>query len=484
MFTRGSSRRWGVPSEAEQVIAFVERKPQALRDGSQHLHRRLGPALALEARVVIGGHVAEKRYFLAAQAVGAAALTARQAHIFGLQRLTAVPEEPGHSGAIDHSVLLGVTCFYPARMRVATDHRSAPCREGGSPCHGSTGRGCATTKDRCSIHDTHEEHDMTRTAPDITVPDLSGKYALVTGASDGVGLALAGRLAAAGAEVVPPVRNRRKEEAAIARIREETPGATLSLSDLDLSSLDSVAALGETLNREGRPIHILINNAGVMTPPSRSLTADGWELQLGTNHLGHFALVAHLLPLLSAGRARVTSQVSIAADQGRINWDDLNSERSYDGMRAYSQSKIAFGLFGIELERRSRAGGWAITSNLSHPGVAPTSLLAARSEIGRERDTAQVRVIRALSARGILVGTVLTAMLPALMAATAPDAKGGRLYGPRGLGHLGGAPAEQKLYGRLRSTEEARRVWTASEALSGISFPVTGADAATRPEYS
>jgi NAD(P)-dependent dehydrogenase (short-subunit alcohol dehydrogenase family) len=314
---------------------------------------------------------------------------------------------------------------------------------------------------------------MTRTAPDITVPDLSGKHALVTGASDGVGLALAGRLAAAGAEVIMPVRNRRKGEAAIARIREETPGAKLSLRDLDLSSLDSVAALGELLNREGRPIHILINNAGVMTPPSRSLTDDGWELQLGTNHLGHFALVAHLLPLLSAGRARVTSQISIAANSGRIDWDDLNSERSYSGMRAYSQSKIAFGLFGVELDRRSRAGGWGVSSNLSHPGVAPTSLLATRAEVGREHDTPQVRVIRALSARGILVGTVHTAMLPALMAATAADAKGGRLYGPRGLGHLGGAPAEEKLYGRLRGPEEAARVWTASEEMSKVSFPVT-----------
>jgi NAD(P)-dependent dehydrogenase (short-subunit alcohol dehydrogenase family) len=312
---------------------------------------------------------------------------------------------------------------------------------------------------------------MTRTAADITVPDLSGKHALVTGASDGVGLALAGRLAAAGAEVIMPVRNRRKGEAAIARIRKETPGAKLSLRDLDLSSLDSVAALGEILNREGRPLHILINNAGVMTPPSRRLTDDGWELQLGTNHLGHFALVAHLLPLLSAGRARVTSQISIAANSGRIDWDDLNSERSYDGMRAYSQSKIAFGLFGVELDRRSEACGWGISSNLSHPGVAPTSLLAARAEVGRDRDSPQVRVIRALSARGILVGTVRTAMLPALMAATSSDAKGGRLYGPRGLGHLGGAPAEQKLFGRLRNRAEATRVWAASEEMSGVSFP-------------
>ncbi len=155
-----------------------------------------------------------------------------------------------------------------------------------------------------------------------------------------------------------------------------------------------------------------------MTPPDRQTTADGFELQLGTNHLGHFALVGHLLPLLRAGRARVTSQASVAARSGSIHWDDLDWERSYDGMAAYRQSKIACGLFGLELSRRSAAAGWGITSNLSHPGVAPTSLLAARPELGRADDTTGVKVIRWLSAHGLLVGTVESARLPALMAAT------------------------------------------------------------------
>lgn len=312
---------------------------------------------------------------------------------------------------------------------------------------------------------------MPRKPLDITVPDLSGKRAVVTGASDGIGLGLATRLAAAGAEVLLPVRNPRKGEAALARIREKAPHANVSLGELDLSSLDSVAALGETLRARDRPIHLLINNAGVMTPPDRQTTADGFELQFGTNHLGHFTLVAHLLPLLRAGRARVTSQVSVAANQGAINWDDLNWERSYDGMKAYSQSKIAFGLFGLELDRRSRAHGWGITSNLSHPGVAPTNLLAARPEVGRTKDTMGVRLIRALSARGIVVGTVHSAQLPALFAATSPDAERGRFYGPRGIGHMGGPPAEQKLYSRLRGTEEARRVWQVSEELTKVTFP-------------
>jgi NAD(P)-dependent dehydrogenase (short-subunit alcohol dehydrogenase family) len=309
---------------------------------------------------------------------------------------------------------------------------------------------------------------MPRRLIDITVPDLSGKRAVVTGASDGIGLGLATRLAAAGAEVLLPVRNPRKGEAAITTIRQRNPNANVSLRELDLSSLDSVAALGEALREEGHPIHILINNAGVMTPPDRQTTADGFELQFGTNHLGHFALVGHLLPLLRAGRARVTSQISVAANRNSINWDDLNWERSYDGMRAYSQSKIAFGLFGLELDRRSQANGWGITSNLSHPGIAPTSLLAARPEVGRDQDTRGVRMIRALSARGILVGTVQTAQLPALYAATSPDAESGGFYGPRGLGHMGGPPGEQKLFSRLRSAEDAERIWQVSEELVNV----------------
>ncbi|MFF1692040.1 SDR family oxidoreductase [Streptomyces sp. NPDC058257] len=312
---------------------------------------------------------------------------------------------------------------------------------------------------------------MPRTPIDITVPDLSGRRAVVTGASDGIGLGIATRLAAAGAEVLLPVRNPRKGEAAISTIRQAAPHANVSLRELDLSSLASVAALGETLQEEGRPIHLLVNNAGVMTPPDRQTTADGFELQFGTNHLGHFALVAHLLPLLRAGQARVTSQVSVAANQGAINWDDLNWERSYDGRKAYSQSKIAFGLFGLELDRRSQANSWGITSNLSHPGVAPTNLLAARPEVSRDKDTLSVRLIRAMSARGILVGTVQTAKLPALYAALSPDATPGGFYGPSGPGHLGGPPGEQKLYSRLRSADEAQRVWLISEELTKVPFP-------------
>lgn len=212
---------------------------------------------------------------------------------------------------------------------------------------------------------------MARRTEPFTLPDLSGKRVVLTGGSDGMGLVMATQLAAAGADLVLPVRNARKGEAAITTIRESAPKTTVSLRSLELSSLSSVAALGETLRDEGAPIDIFIGNAGVMNPPARQVTSDGFELQVGTNHLGHVALIGHLMPLLRAGRARVTLQISVAADQGAIKWDDLNWERSYDSMGAYSQSKIAYGLFGLELDRRSREAGWGITANLSHPGVAP-----------------------------------------------------------------------------------------------------------------
>ena len=317
---------------------------------------------------------------------------------------------------------------------------------------------------------------MARTPLDITVPDLTGTRALVTGASDGMGRLIAARLAAAGAEVVLPVRNPAKGQAALDGIRAEVPGAQVSLRAMDLSSLDSVAALGDELRAEGAPIGILVLNAGVMTPPTRQTTADGHELQFGTNHLGHVALVAHLHPLLVAGRARVVSQLSIAADRGVLHLADLDWERSYDGMKAYRSSKVALGLFGLELDRRSKAAGWGITSNLAHPGIAPTALLAARPEVGRSRDTAGRRLIRLLSARGWLVGTVESAGLPALLAATDPAADGGRFFGPRGPLGLGGAPAQRPLYASLTDADLAARTFDLSLRLCGL--PALGAPAA------
>ncbi|MGW6255969.1 SDR family oxidoreductase [Streptomyces sp. NPDC055085] len=313
---------------------------------------------------------------------------------------------------------------------------------------------------------------MARRPIDVPLPDLTGKRVVLTGGSDGMGLIIATRLAAAGAELILPVRNPRKGEAALTAIRERAPEANVSLRSLDLSSLASAAALGETLRQEGDPIHLFIGNAGVMNPPERQTTVDGFELQFGTNHLGHAALIGHLLPLLRDGNARVTLQLSIAANRGSVNWDDCNWERSYTSMGAYSQSKIAYGLFGLELDRRSRAGGWGITTNLAHPGVAPTNLLAARPEIGRAEAVPARRVITALSRLGVM-GTVTSAGLPALMAATTPGDQGGRFFGPNGVGGLGGRPAEQKLFSRLRSPDDARRMWDLTQQLTKVPLNMT-----------
>ena len=312
---------------------------------------------------------------------------------------------------------------------------------------------------------------MSRTKPDVAVPDLGGKLVVVTGASDGIGLGLARRFAAAGAEVVMPVRNPVKGAAALEKIRAQAPGARVSTRELDLASLGSVAKLGAELNAEGRPIHILVNNAGVMTPPSRQVTQDGLELQFGANHLGHFALVAHLLPLLRAGHARVTTQSSVAVRSAAINWRDLQWERKYSPNRSYGQSKLALTLFGFELQRRSAVGGWGITSNVSHPGITETNLLAAHPEMGRSRDTPAVKVIRRLSRHGVLAQTVDEGLLPALYASTSPQAEAGCFYGPGGFAHTTGAPARQELYKPARDHEEAVRIWEISQQLAGVEFP-------------
>ena len=224
---------------------------------------------------------------------------------------------------------------------------------------------------------------MPRTNADITVPDLTGKLAVITGASDGFGFGLAGRLAHAGAEVIMPVRNPTRGAAAAERIRAATPGAHVSTRPLDLASLASVAALGRMLNEEGRPIDIWINDAAVMTPPTRHASEDGFELQFATNYLGHFALIARVLPLLCAGGARVTTMSSMAARNGRLGFDDMQSEREDVPMTAYGQSKLATMLFALELDRRSRAGGWGISSNVAHPGLTVTNLQGSGPNMGR-----------------------------------------------------------------------------------------------------
>jgi len=308
-----------------------------------------------------------------------------------------------------------------------------------------------------------------------TVPDLTGKLAIVTGANSGLGFGLARRLSAAGADVVMAIRNRAKGEAAIEEIRATVPDAKLIIKTLDLSSLAAVAALGEQLNAEGRPIDILINNAGVMTPPERDTTADGFELQFGSNHLGHFALTAHLLPLLrGADGARVVSLSSLAARQGsRIHFDDPQFEKSYAAMSAYGQSKLAVLMFALELDRRSREAGWGIMSNAAHPGLTKTNLQIAGPSHGREKPALMERLYKtSWRWAPFLWQEIDEGILPAQYAAATPHAEGGAFYGPRGIYEAaGGGVTLAKVPQRARDEEDCRRLWELSEQLTGVSYP-------------
>ena len=303
----------------------------------------------------------------------------------------------------------------------------------------------------------------------VTVPDLHGRLAVVTGATSGVGLGLATRLAAAGAEVIMAIRNRTKGERAVAHIRATVPGATLTIKQLDLASRPSVAALGEELNVEGRPIDILINNAAVIAHRKRETTGDGFELQFATNHLGHFALTGHVLPLLTAARSpRVVTVSAMAARSGRIRFDDLHFERGYSPMRAYSQSKLANLIFARELNRRSREAGWGVLSNAAHPGMSKPD-----PQFSGPEHSMDGRFLK-LSQRFMpfMWQEIDDGIKPALYAASSPQAVGGAFYGPHGLFEAaGGGVQEAKIPVHANNEADARRLWEASEQLTGVTYP-------------
>ena len=303
---------------------------------------------------------------------------------------------------------------------------------------------------------------MTRwTASDI--PPLQGRTIVVTG-TGGLGFEDALALARAGGEVILAGRNPQKAADAIARIRQSVPRAEIVFERLDLASLKSVAEFSDRLGSERQSIDVLVNNAGVMVPPQRRETEDGFELQLGTNYLGHFALTAHLLPLLRNGRdARVVTLSSVAARGGAINFDDLNAEHSYKPMPVYSQSKLACLIFALELDRRSRAGGWGVRSIAAHPGISRTDLLLnAPGEFSFER------LLRRLLP--FLFQPAAQGALPTLFAATAANAEGGAYYGPDKMGETRGHPAAAKVPPQALDATAAARLWRVSEALTGVSF--------------
>jgi len=312
---------------------------------------------------------------------------------------------------------------------------------------------------------------MTRTPPNIAVPDLSGRLAIVTGANSGLGFALTSRLAAAGAEVVLAVRNWGKGEEAIARIRADVPTARLRMLPLDLSSLGNIATFAAMFSAEGRPLDLLINNAGIMMPPTRATTDDGFELQLGSNYLGHFALTAHLLPQLRAADApRVVSMSSILARAGRFDWDDLQAEKHYSPQRSYGLSKLSMLVFARELQRRSDAAGWGIRSLAAHPGSTLTNLQVTGPQSGRTSGGAMTAYLKLTSGIPWLWQQAPEGILPALFGATSPDAVGGAYYGPGGFAELTGPPKPASVPKRALSGPDAARLWTESERLTGVPF--------------
>jgi NAD(P)-dependent dehydrogenase (short-subunit alcohol dehydrogenase family) len=312
---------------------------------------------------------------------------------------------------------------------------------------------------------------MPRTTHFLDVPDLTGKNAIVTGANSGLGRELTRRLAKAGAEVTLAVRDADRGNAAIADLTAENPGARLRLRLIDLSSLESVASFADGTLRESRPIDILINNAGIMMPPRRETTEDGFELQFEANYLGHFSLTAQLLPLLrtsGSGSARVVNLSSIYARAGRLEWDNLQSEKHYSPGRAYGLSKLAMLLFARELQRRSEEGGWGILAAAAHPGATHTSLQSTGPLRGRNPAGLRSRLNNLQYLVPGLYQNVDQGILPALFAATAPDAVGGTYYGPNGFQELAGDAAPAAVPKRATSRADSIRLWTLSEELSGV----------------
>ena len=292
------------------------------------------------------------------------------------------------------------------------------------------------------------------------VPGQRGRLAVVTGANTGLGFEAARVLAARGASVVLAVRDTDKGKAAAARIAGTAPGANVTVQPLDLTCLDSIrAAAGELRARHPR-IDLLINNAGVMFPPKQT-TPDGFELQFGTNHLGHFALTGLLLEqMLPVPGSRVVTVSSTAHRiRARINFGDLQGERSYSRVGAYSQSKLANLMFTYELQRRLSSAATTIAV-AAHPGLAATELTRHTPAIAA---FFYARVISQNPARGAL---------PVLRAATDPGVAGGQYYGPRGLFGTRGYPELARSSGQSRDAAIQRRLWAVSEELTGVTFPV------------
>ncbi|MBV8775487.1 MAG: SDR family oxidoreductase [Deltaproteobacteria bacterium] len=302
------------------------------------------------------------------------------------------------------------------------------------------------------------------TADDL--PDLSGQEIVITGANSGIGFEAARKLAQKGASVVLACRNLEKARTAAAQIISAHPHAALEVMQLDLAALESVRNFARCFNATHQNLHVLCNNAGVMALPYRR-TADGFEMQFGTNHLGHFALTGLLLePLLRTDGARVVTVSSSAHWMGRIQFDDLQSDRGYSQWLAYGQSKLANLLFTFELQHRAEQAGLSLKSVACHPGYAATNLqtVGARMQ-GFWMLEMGMDIANRLFAQSAEMGA-----LQLLYAATAPNVDGGDYIGPDGIGEFRGYPTKVRCSTAARDRATAQRLWEISERLTGVQF--------------
>ena len=288
--------------------------------------------------------------------------------------------------------------------------------------------------------------------------------AVVTGATGGLGLEVAVDLAQAGHEVMLTGRNPSKGKVALARIARTKPAGAVSFAVLDMASLASVRAFAAQM--EG-PLGLLINNAGVMAPDKRQVTADGFELQMGTNYLGHYALTALLLPRLIEGQARVVQVSSLAHRAARLNFADMQGATHYRPWAQYGQSKLAMLMFALELDRRARAAGWPIVSVAAHPGWAVTDIIANGPGGGSPglRERAMQGAFR-LFGQSAAAGA-----RPILHAALANGVQGGTYWGPDGMGEIRGAPAPARIMPQAADPAAAAQLWERSAQLTGVAWP-------------
>ena len=303
------------------------------------------------------------------------------------------------------------------------------------------------------------------------IPRQDGKLAIVTGANSGIGLHAARELARAGCTVIVACRSAEKASSTRQRIVQEIPAAMIEDGVIDLANLSSIREFAKTFLATRRPLDLLINNAGVMALPKRRLTADGFELQIGTNHLGHFALTGLLMPaILAAPSARIVTVSSLAHRGGKIRLDDLQWEHDYKPWPAYRQSKLANLLFGKELERRLLKSGTRTQSIIVHPGVSNTSLFSNGPGSGGGLMNAITPVILRFIAQSEEQGA-----LPTLYGATAPEAQGGHYYGPDGFREMKGYPVEVKNEAQGDDPALAAKLWDLSENLTGVHYDFAAA---------